>query len=285
MRTRVTALIVAVLIVAVGASPGHARTFGQMIDDATTVASVKGKLAADRLSNLWEIDVKASEGVVTLSGKVDTAEHRDRIAQIAGWASGVKSVVNNIQVTGAEATSAKAPTADSGRPTTSGTTNGATTIDVTGSVATKDPATGTLTLADGRVVRVTDATTIWQSGTLQALSPGAPVLIRDGAQAGLEGDASRPGASRPGASGPGASRPGDWRMGTVRRIVPATGELILADGSVVNVSPTTVVKRGTERLTLDALQPGWEIVIKAPAPPETATDGIDVVWAPTASAR
>jgi hypothetical protein len=149
MRTRVTALIVAVLIVAVGASPGHARTFGQMIDDATTVASVKGKLAADRLSNLWEIDVKASEGVVTLSGKVDTAEHRDRIAQIAGWASGVKSVVNNIQVTGAEATSAKAPTADSGRPTTSGTTNGATTIDVTGSVATKDPATGTLTLADG----------------------------------------------------------------------------------------------------------------------------------------
>jgi len=270
MRTRVTALIVAVLIVAVGASPGHARTFGQMIDDATTVASVKAKLAADRLSNLWEIDVKASEGVVTLSGKVDTAEHRDRIAQIAGWASGVKSVVNNIQVTGAEATSAKAPTADSGRPTTSGTTNGATTIDVTGSVATKDPATGTLTLADGRVVGVTDATTIWQSGTLQALSPGAPVLIRDGAQAGLEGD---------------ASRPGDWRMGTVRRIVPATGELILADGSVVNVSPTTVVKRGTERLTLDALQPGWEVVVKAPAPPETATAEIDVVWAPTASVR
>jgi hypothetical protein len=74
-------------------------------------------------------------------------------------------------------------------------------------------------------------------------------------------------------------------MGTVRRIVPATGELILADGSVVNVSPTTVVKRGTERLTLDALQPGWEVVVKAPAPPETATAEIDVVWAPTASVR
>jgi hypothetical protein len=252
MKTRVTALILAVLIVAGGAGPGHARTFGQMIDDAAIVASVKAKLTADRLSNLWGIEVKSNEGVVTLSGTVDTAERRDRIVQIAGWASGVKSVVNNIQVT-------------AGPQPTAGTT-----IDATGNVATKDPATGTLTLADGRVVRVTDATTIWQSSTLQALSPGAQVLIRNGAQAGLDG---------------GGSRPGEWRMGTVRRVVPATGELILADGSVLNVSPTTIVKRGTERLTLDALQPGWEVVVKAPAAPDATAAEIDVVWAPTASAR
>ena len=273
MRNRVTVLILAVLIVAVGASPGHARTFGQMLDDAAIVASVKAKLTADRLSNLWDIDVKASEGVVTLSGTVDTPERRDRMVQIAGWASGVKSVVSNIQVSGADATSAKAPPPAGPQPT-----SGAM-VDVTGSVATKDPATGTLTLADGRVVRVTDATTIWQSGTLQALTPGAPVLIRNGAQVGLEGDASRSGAAQSG-----ASRLGEWRMGTVRRVVPATGELILSDGSVLKLSPTTVVKRGTERLTLDALQPGWEVVVKAPTP-DAATAEIDVVWAPTASMR
>ena len=100
---------------------------------------------------------------MTLSGTVDTAERRDRIAQIASGASGVKSVVNNIQVTGAEATSARRRRP--ARPTTSRTTNGATTIDVTGNVASKDPATGTLALADGRVVRVTDATTIWKSSS------------------------------------------------------------------------------------------------------------------------
>jgi hypothetical protein len=74
-------------------------------------------------------------------------------------------------------------------------------------------------------------------------------------------------------------------MGTVRRVVPATGELILADGSVLSVSPSTIVKRGTERLTLDALQPGWEVVVKAPAAPDATAAEIDVVWAPTASVR
>ena len=80
MRTRVTALIVAVSSWPWARAPATPRTFGQIIDDATIVASVKAKLAADRLSNLWEIDVKATEGVVTLSGTVDTPERRDRIA-------------------------------------------------------------------------------------------------------------------------------------------------------------------------------------------------------------
>ena len=62
-------------------------------------------------------------------------------------------------------------------------------------------------------------------------------------------------------------------MGTVRRVNRAAGELILADGTVVNVSPSTIVKRGTERLTLDALEPGWEVVVTAPTPPAvTAAD-------------
>jgi hyperosmotically inducible periplasmic protein len=266
MNTRAIALVCALLVVPLGVSPGHARSIGQAIDDAAIVASVKAKLTADKLSNLVRIDVKSNDGVVTLSGTVDTPERRDRIVQLAGWTSGVKSVVNNIQVSGADTPSSTgaAPPPSSRQPGVG------TRIDATGSVATVEPTTGTLALADGRVVRVTDGTTIWQSSTLQALRPGAQVLIRNGTQAGLEGR---------------ASRPADWRMGTVSRVDRAAGQVILVDGTVVRVSPSTIVQRGTERLTLDALQPGWEIVVKAPPAPTVDASQIDVVWAPTASTR
>lgn len=266
MNNRAIALACALLVVAVGASPSQARTVGQAIDDAAIVASVKARLTADKLSNLVRIDVTSDNGVVTLSGTVDTPERRDRIGQIASWASGVKSVVNNIQVSGAGATSSPVATPPaSGRPPGAGTR-----IDATGSVATVEPTTGTLALADGRVVRVTDESTIWQPSTLQALRPGAQVLIRGGTQAGLEGP---------------ASGPADWRMGTVRRVDRSAGQVILNDGTVVRVSPSTVVQRGAERLTVDALQPGWEIVVKAPPAPAVDASRIDVVWTPTASTR
>jgi hypothetical protein len=264
MKTRIAAMIVALAIVALGAGPVHARTVGQILDDAAIVTSIKAKIAADKLSNLWNIDVGSHEGVVTLAGTVDTLERRDRIGQLASWANGVKSVVNNIKVSGDTKASGDAPPPSS-RPSTGAA------IDATGNAATVEPSTGTLALVDGRVLRVTDGTTIWKSSSVEDLRPGVQVLIRNGAQAGLESSASRP--------------QGDWRMGTVRRVNSAGGELILADGTVVNVSPSTVVQRGTQRLTLDALEPGWEVVVTAPKPPAVEAPQIDVVWAPTASAR
>jgi hyperosmotically inducible periplasmic protein len=71
-----------------GAGPADARTIGQIIDDTAIVAAVKAKITADRLSNLVRIDVKSNDGVVTLSGTVDSLERRDRIVQIAGWVDG-----------------------------------------------------------------------------------------------------------------------------------------------------------------------------------------------------
>jgi hypothetical protein len=263
MKTRVAALILVLAVAVLGVVPVQARTVGQVLDDATIVASIKAKIAADRLSNLWSIDVGSHEGVVTLGGTVDTPERRDRIAQLAGGATGVKSVVNNIKVSGGGDTVSSS--SSNSRPSTGAM------IDATGNVASVEPSTGTLALADGRVVRVTDATTIWKSSSVEDLKPGAQIMIRNGAQAGVDSSASRP--------------PGDWRMGTVRRVNSAAGELILADGTVVNVSASTIVQRGTQRLTLDALEPGWEVVVTAPKPPAVDAAQIDVVWAPTASAR
>lgn len=263
MVVRVLALACALMVAAVAAGPVHARTIGQALDDAAIVAQVKTKLTADQLSNLVRIEVNSTDGVVTLSGTVDTRERRDRIVQIASWVKGVKRVVNDIQVSG-EATSSTVPTS----PPASGPVPSSTArIDATGVVATAEPGTGFLALADGRVLRVTDGTLIWQASTMEALRPGTQVLIRNGRQGGIEG---RPAA--------------DWRMGTVRSVDRAAGQLTLTDGTVVRVTPSTVVQRGTERLTLDALQPGSEIVVRVPAPAVEASQ-IDVVWSPTARSR
>ena len=270
MRQRALALVLVVLIVTLGVSPVHAaRTVGQIIDDAGITASVTAKLATERFSNLFKIDVKVYEGVVTLNGTVDTPERRDRIGQLASWTSGVKNVVNNIQVSGAAPTPSPTAPAQSA-PQSSPNLSSTSPIDVTGSVATVEPNTGTMTLADGRVVRATDTTTIWQTSDLQALQPGAQVLIRNGAPAGVESA--------------GAARSGEWRMGTVSRVDHIDNQVILTDGTVVKVTPSTVLKNGTEPLTFDKLQPGWEIVVKAPKAPVVDAAQIDVVWMPTASA-
>jgi hyperosmotically inducible periplasmic protein len=267
MKSRAIALACVLFVAAAAAGPGDARTIGQAIDDAAIVASVKAKLTADQLSNLVKIDVGSNDGVVTLSGTVDTPERRDRIVQLTTWVNGVKQVVNNIQVRGGDAK----PSTVTVPPASSPVPAGSARVDATGSVASVEPASGTLVLADGRVVRVTDGTVIWQATTVQSLRPGTQVLIRGGQQAGVEGRV--------------ASAPIGWRMGTIRTIDRASGQLVLTDGTVVRVTPSTIVQRGSERLTVDALQPGWEIVVRVPPAPSVDASQIDVVWAPTALTR
>jgi hypothetical protein len=265
MTFRVIALACVLVVATLGAEPAHARTIGQIIDDAAIVAAVKAKITADKLSNLVRIDVKSNDGVVTLSGTVDSLERRDRIVQIATWVDGVKRVVDDIRVTGSGATPSAAAPATS-RPATGGAP-----IDATGRVAAVEPTTGTLTLADGRMLRLGEGAAIWQSSTLQALTPGSQVLIRNAMPAGIGGRE--------------ASAARGWRMGTVSSVDRGAGQVVLSDGSVVRVTPSTVVQRGAERLSLDALQPGWEVVVSVPPAPAAEASRIDVVWAPTASVR
>jgi hyperosmotically inducible protein len=74
------------------------ETLGQNIDDTTLTASVKTKLAADKLANLTRIDVDTYNGVVSLNGVVSTPADKERAEQIAQSVEGVRKVVNNLQV-------------------------------------------------------------------------------------------------------------------------------------------------------------------------------------------
>ena len=76
------------------------RTAGRNIDDATLTASVKSTLVADKASNFTRIDVDTTNGVVSLTGTVESPEQRKRAEQLAARVDGVKRVVNNLQVQG-----------------------------------------------------------------------------------------------------------------------------------------------------------------------------------------
>jgi hyperosmotically inducible periplasmic protein len=92
----VARLLVVVAFVA-GCTAATGKSAGTNIDDATITASVKGKLVSDKASNLTRVDVDTNNGTVYLNGTVESPEQKSRAEQLAWQASGVKTVVNNLQ--------------------------------------------------------------------------------------------------------------------------------------------------------------------------------------------
>jgi hypothetical protein len=172
----VPVLLAGLLTAAAPPAASQGRTVGEFIDDARIAAEVKARLTAEAPSNFLRIDVVSQRGIVTLSGTVDSYERRATVAQIAGSVGGVKGLVNDIQVVGAAAA-------------------GPSSADVTGTVSSVDPATGTITLGDGRVLRATDGTVVYQPTTVQALKPGDRVLVRGAAPVTVSGPEPSPSAS------------------------------------------------------------------------------------------
>jgi osmotically-inducible protein OsmY len=74
------------------------QSASKQIDDAAITAEVKTKLAADPEVAAHNIDVDTLNGVVTLSGIVDSAAERDEAAKLARNTDHVKRVANNLQI-------------------------------------------------------------------------------------------------------------------------------------------------------------------------------------------
>lgn len=101
-------LLGAVLLVVAGCASVTGKSATQTVDDALTTAAVKTRLAQERFSTLARIDVDTHQGLVTLSGVVDSEEARRRAVEAARHVGGVRGVVNNLQVQ-ASATPSPAP--------------------------------------------------------------------------------------------------------------------------------------------------------------------------------
>jgi hyperosmotically inducible periplasmic protein len=74
---------------------------GEYLDDAAITAKIKGDILSDPLLKVLQINVTTTNGIVTLSGVVDSKQSIDRAVEIARRVKEVKSVENSLVVKGA----------------------------------------------------------------------------------------------------------------------------------------------------------------------------------------
>ena len=92
------AVTLAVLFFMTGCQAMTGQTMGETIDDSYITGAVKTQLASDKMVSLTRVEVETNNGVVYLTGQVQTAEQRSHIGSLTSQVKGVKRVVNNLQV-------------------------------------------------------------------------------------------------------------------------------------------------------------------------------------------
>ncbi|MGZ8480116.1 MAG: BON domain-containing protein [Candidatus Binatia bacterium] len=97
LRQALTGLVMIVALVS-GCQSMTGSTAGQNVDDSTITASVKTKLASEKLSTLTRVEVDTVRAVVSLNGMVESSETRSRVEALVRQVDGVKGVNNNLQV-------------------------------------------------------------------------------------------------------------------------------------------------------------------------------------------
>ncbi len=213
------------------------------------------------------IRITSLNGVVYLTGTVDSAATGARATQIAQGAAGAREVVNQLQLASSSPSStvvsAPMPTVVTvvtppAAPAAAGmgVVPGQPPVDVHGVVRAYDPQTRIVTFDDGRVVRVHPGS-IWQRVPGDAIQPGRHIYARNAEPLTIQ-------SSVP------ASQAGSWRFGTVERVDVANGELYLNNGDVVAVNPSTPLTMNGQPMTLAQIRPGAQIAVRMP---ETTTIG------------
>jgi osmotically-inducible protein OsmY len=91
-----TSLVSIPLALSTGCSSANHEAAGYHAKDKDIAARVKTKLSTDPLVKGTDVKVTAVNGVVQLSGFVDSQEAKDRASQIASSTAGVEQVYNNL---------------------------------------------------------------------------------------------------------------------------------------------------------------------------------------------
>ncbi len=96
------AIVIAVCTVLLGAC--NALNLSQQPDDKAIASEIQAKLFQDPVLKTRDIRVVSQKGVVALSGTVSTDQEKATVESLAGQASGVKQVINQLTVLGSSAT-------------------------------------------------------------------------------------------------------------------------------------------------------------------------------------
>jgi osmotically-inducible protein OsmY len=99
-----TATVLALAGCASGVGSGNTqtgtRTAGQAVDDATIGTKLKAALVADKELSALKVNVDTTQGNVRLRGEVKNLTQWRRAADLARSIEGVKSVDNQLVITG-----------------------------------------------------------------------------------------------------------------------------------------------------------------------------------------
>jgi len=87
-----------VLALAGCASSGTGQKTGAYVDDAWITTKVKSEMVADKDVKAHKIDVDTKNGVVTLTGTVESWQEANKATDIARSVKGVTAVENDIRV-------------------------------------------------------------------------------------------------------------------------------------------------------------------------------------------
>ena len=74
------------------------RSAGEYVDDKILTGKIKASFAADPVVAAHQINVDVRQGIVLLSGFVDTAEQKSKAQELARKEGGVQKVDNQIEV-------------------------------------------------------------------------------------------------------------------------------------------------------------------------------------------
>jgi osmotically-inducible protein OsmY len=106
--TKLLALLLSVAFVAgcaatksdSGSGASASRSTGEVVDDAVITTKVKTALLADPDIKALKIDVDTKDAVVRLKGEIKTLALRKKVEGIAKGVAGVKSVDNQLIISG-----------------------------------------------------------------------------------------------------------------------------------------------------------------------------------------
>jgi osmotically-inducible protein OsmY len=87
------------------------ETSGEKIDDASITAQVKASLLSHRSTSALKTKVETTDGVVTVSGNARNAAEKSLVTKLVTDIEGVTSVVNNMTIEVAAASTYSQPLA------------------------------------------------------------------------------------------------------------------------------------------------------------------------------
>jgi len=95
---KIFALVILLVCLVSGCETIRQKASGPEFEDAKVTATIKAELARKDTSTVQAISVNVDNGVAKLKGTVNSPEKKAKAEEITRKVSGVKDVVNNLEV-------------------------------------------------------------------------------------------------------------------------------------------------------------------------------------------